>query len=528
MQSFSGSEARLRERWYAEGHWDGEPLWETIKRSCAARGDAVAMRDDFGAVSWRGMIRRAGVVAAGYASLGVRSGDAVMIQSRNRADAVIAILACFAGGYLCVPLPPIFSANQLVAVARSSSARLFIELDPQGGDKLAALRAELPGLKTIGPDEFLARLESGDAPLEQPAHPDAPALVLYSSGSTGTPKGVLHCGNTLRFSARTVGRHHALGPDDTVLVGMEFGFVGSTVLSVLLAILAGSGMAMLSRWNPAQALDLIQRWRVTWTLLLSTHVVDILRAPELERTDVSSLRRAILAGLNEDQRKETIARLCPRPMPMYGMSESIGHTTCEPDDPLDAILITDGRSIDGTEMRLVDENGDAPPPGVSGELFLRGPNRCLGYYNAPDLTSQSIDAEGFLRTNDRAIIDARGFMTFQARAKEIIRRGGVTIIPGEVEALLKSHPDVLDVALVAIPDERLVEKACACIIPRPGRAVTLASLAAHLEKQSAARYLWPELMLTMSEFPRTVSLKVRRPDLTVIAREALAAGKSSA
>jgi acyl-CoA synthetase (AMP-forming)/AMP-acid ligase II len=522
------NEAVLRRHWYAAGHWRPESLWESIAKAGAGRGAAVALRDESGAVDWTQLLHRALIVSAGLGALGVHRGEAVMIQSRNRAEAVIAMLACFAGGYLCIPVPPLFAAAQLVAIAGAAGARCFIELDDEhGAPKLAAVGSALPGLITIAPDAFARRLEAGAPATAQPLGADEPCFVLYSSGSTGNPKGVLHSGNSLRFSAETVARHHGVGPADRVLVGMEFGFVGSTVLSVMLALLAGAGMTLMPQWSAAQALETIARQKITYTLLLSAHVVDLLRSPALGSSEGTSLRRAILAGLNEDQRRETMARLCPRPLPMYGMSESIGHTTCEAGDPLDAILSTDGRAIAGTEIELRDESGAVVPPGVTGDVHLRGPNRCLGYFNAPQLTAQSIGRDGFLRTGDRAVLDRRGFMTFQARAKEIIRRGGVTIIPGEVEALLRSHPDVVDVALVAVPDERLGEKSCACVIPRQGSTVTLASLTAHLERLSVARYLWPEYAVTMRAFPRTVSLKVRRADLAAEAQAALASGQAA-
>lgn len=513
-------EAELRERAYRAGHWRAETLWSSLSAKASAH-PASTIRDDQRVVTLPALLDRALRLRTALGSIGVAPGAAVMIQSRNSIDAVTAMLSCFAGGFLCVPLPPIFSPAQLAAVARSSGATCFLALTEQQAEIAATSAQDMPSTRVIEGMDLGRLIDDAQGLPADPLPPDDPALVLYSSGSTGSPKGVLHSSNSLRFSAETVARHHEMGPDDTMLVGMEHGFVGSTVLSVLLCLLSGASAVLMSRWIPSQAIRVIQERRVTYTLILSTHVVDMLRCPDLERSDVSSLRRGILAGLDHEQRKETMARLCPRPLPMYGMSEAIGHTTCEATDPLDAILRTDGRAIAGTEIEIRDENGTPAAPGVVGDLFLRGPNRCIGYMNAPDLTAQTVGKDGFFRTGDRAVVDERGFFTFIGREKDIIRRGGVTIVPAEIEGWLRTHPHVADVSLVAVPDARLGERSCACIIPRGDVAVSLRALQDHLESQSVAKYQWPEFAVVLDDFPRTVSLKVRKPDLARIASAAV-------
>jgi non-ribosomal peptide synthetase component E (peptide arylation enzyme) len=129
------------------------------------------------------------------------------------------------------------------------------------------------------------------------------------------------------------------------------------------------------------------------------------------------------------------------------------------------------------------------------------------------LTADVIAPDGWFRTGDKATLDAQGFVTFLGREKDIIRRGGVTIIPVDVENLLRGHPDIAEVAVIAVPDERLGERACACIVPRHHAAVDRESLSAYLQGQGIARYLWPEHVLAFASLPRTASLKVRRADL---------------
>jgi acyl-CoA synthetase (AMP-forming)/AMP-acid ligase II len=351
-------------------------------------------------------------------------------------------------------------------------------------------------------------------------HPDADALLLYSSGSTGAPKGVVHSGNSMRFAAEALSAFHRLSPEDRVLVALEFGFVGGTVLGAMAAFLTGSHTVLMRRWDPERCLALVQDERITYTLLMPTHCYDVLNHPALDDYDCSSLSRAILAGATPELRRKATGRFCGIPLPMYGMSESIAHCTCALDDPEEARLTTDGRPIPGTEMRVLDEGGNQIAPGEIGRVFLRGPNRLRRYQARPELTGEVIGGAGWFSTGDKARLSEGGYMTFIGRASEVIRRGGVMIQPAEVEAAFHGLEGVTEVAVVGIPDERLGEKACVCILPK-GAAPDMETIRSHLAQAGLPRYQWPEYLLVFSEFPRTPSLKVRRADLAKAARERL-------
>jgi acyl-CoA synthetase (AMP-forming)/AMP-acid ligase II len=225
------------------------------------------------------------------------------------------------------------------------------------------------------------------------------------------------------------------------------------------------------------------------------------------------MTRAVMAGIPREARLDAIRRFAPAPLAMFGMSEAIGHATHAPDDPESALLASDGRAIDGAEIAILGPSGASPPPDTPGELLVRGPNCFLAYLGRPDLTAEVISPDGWFRTGDKATLDPQGFVTFIGREKDIIRRGGVTIIPADIENLLRGHPDIAEIAVVSIPDERLGERACACIVPRQGAAVDRESVSAYLQGQDVARYLWPEHVLAFTSLPRTASLKVRRADL---------------
>ncbi|WP_342363648.1 class I adenylate-forming enzyme family protein [Terrarubrum flagellatum] len=508
--------------WLAQGWWTNEPLWTSLERAAAGPGRASFIADEAEEIPVSELLARARSAAGAFTAACLRRGDAIVIQSRNRIDAFAAMLGCFAGGYLAVPLPPIFSARQVAAAARASAARGFVLFDGDGLARVAEICAEAKETSVVfAPDAAC------DAPLMRPwseaqrasqAAPTPfaaaePAFALFSSGSLGEPKGVVHSANTLRYASLAVARRHGVGAQDVVLAALEFGFVGGLVLNVLLALLTGASIVLMRKWDPEEALALIARRRATYSLFMPTHCHDLLKSPSLAATDTRSLTRAVMAGINRDARIEAEKTFCVRPLAMFGMSESIGHATPSPDDPDEARWTTDGKVLDGAEELILSPSGEPARADEPGDLLVRGPNRFLSYLGRPDLTANVLTADGWFRTGDRAVVDRQGFLTFIGREKDIIRRGGVTILPGDVENALIGHPEIAEVSVVAVPDERLGERTCACIVTRGGSTPDVAALAAYLEAQNVARYLWPEHALAFEALPRTVSLKVRRADL---------------
>lgn len=515
--------------WLGMGLWEKDDLWSSFAAAAAGPGRGATVRDESREVTLEGLLGCALRVAGGYRAAGVRPGDAVIVQSRNSIDAYAALLAGFSQGIVAVPVPPMFSGAQLAAVASSSGARALVLLEEGSAAMAAELVAGLPDLSAIfvsdpvpaGADARIrpwsqAR-DAAPVPADPPA-PEADALLLYSSGSTGAPKGVVHSGNSLRFAVRALARFHEVVPEDRVLVVLEFGFVGGTVLGALMAFLAGASTVLMRKWDAGRCLETIAAQRCTYTLLMPTHVYDVVNHPALEATDCRSMRRAILAGGTPEQRRRATGTFCAIALPMYGMSESMAHCTCAPGDPEEARLTTDGRPLPGTEMRIVTEEGRPAAPGETGRVYLRGPNRLRRYQARPELNAQVLDAKGWFDTGDKARLSEGGYMTFQGRASEVIRRGGVMIQPAEVEAAFRGMRGVAEVAVIGIPDERLGERACACILPE-GAPPDLDAMRVHLQAAGLPRYQWPELLLQFDDFPRTPSLKVRRADLARMARE---------
>jgi non-ribosomal peptide synthetase component E (peptide arylation enzyme) len=202
------------------------------------------------------------------------------------------------------------------------------------------------------------------------------------------------------------------------------------------------------------------------------------------------------------------------PLGDYGLSEVPGNCSPAPDAPWEKILTTDGLPFDGTDVRILDDHDVPVAPGVQGHVVINGPSRFLGFLGNDELTSSSLtDWRGY-RTGDVGTLDADGYFTFVGRDKDIIRRGGLTIVPTEIEMVLLTHPSVRDVAVVGVDDERLGERACAALILQPGAAApALEELQRFLDEAGVGKYAWPERVEVFDEFPRTPSLKAVKREI---------------
>lgn len=515
----------LCDRYYAEGHWRREDLWTSFDAIATLHASRVAFVEGGRQVTF-GELRAFAVRFGTELQLrGLEPGETVVVHGRHCLEAVVAILGCAWGGFVVAPLPHIFSPEQIRTVASATGSRAIVALGEPAEVDRALAAASLAGVSlvvtgpgaeapegSLGWPALMATTDAG-GPRRRPMGADSPALIIFSSGTTGQPKGVLHSSNTVRFTVETYARCQGIEARDVSLVVTAFGFVGSTILGIYMSFFTGCRTVLLRSWSAEEALALIVRHRATHILLMPTHAIDILDSPALASTDHTSLRRGVVAGLTAERREQARERLCAMPFPMYGMSESPGHVTGSTGDAWHDLRTTEGRPLPGTDLLICDDDDRPVPAGELGNILVRGPNRFLGYWGADELNRESLSAQGFFRTGDVGFLNESGYLIFVSRSKDIIRRGGVTITPSEVEAVLRPHPRIADVVVIGLPDARLGERACACVITRDGRDVTLEDLCDFLEKRGLARYLWPESVVRCDSFPRTPSLKVQKHEL---------------
>jgi acyl-CoA synthetase (AMP-forming)/AMP-acid ligase II len=503
------------ERYYAEGYWREGDLWSEFDARAREHLDRVALVLDDRRVSYEELRRAALGVSHRLAEQGIEPGDVVILLGRHSIEAAVAILGCLHRGVVLAPLPPMFNETQLAALVEQTRAAALVSF---GGDKEIAKCRGVAGdrlpLLTVLPEDVDAAAGQ-DWPDERTARDaDSLAFVLHSSGTTSTPKGIAHSSNTLRYATEGVCSRWGLTGDDIYLTVAEFGFVGGLVFGYLPVLLNGATGILLNRWKPEEALRLIEEHRCTYVLAMPTHAADMIRAAEATDRDLSSMRVLAGPGLTPERRVAMASAFGVPPLGDYGLSEVPGHAAHAPDDPQEKIMRTEGRPYDGTEIRIVGDDDQPLPAGQVGAVMVNGPSRFLGFLNNDDLTRESLTDWGGYRTGDLGMLDEAGHFIYVGRSKDIIRRGGVTVVPAEVEPVVMRHPDVHEVAIVPLPDDRLGERACAAIIPKHGHtAPTLPELQEFLDAEGVAKYTWPESVEVFEDFPRTPSLKPVKRDI---------------
>src|SRR3954452_4596933 len=504
------------ERFYAEGWWRASDLWAEFDARVAEAPEKTALVLEDRDVSYAQLRHAALALSARAGALGAAPGDAVVLIGRHSIGAVIALLGCLHRGLVVAPLPPMFSLAQVSAISGRLGAKCVVAFGGERElDKARLVTGDVDFVLALDDPAVGELLATADAPAERAERdPDEVTLVLHSSGTMSTPKGIVHSSNTLRYATEGVARRWELGREDVSLVVCEFGFVGALVFGYFPVLLLGGTGVLMARWDAEEALRLVERHRCTFVLLMPTHGADTLAAAQATDRDLSSMRVLAAPGLTPERRLAMRAAFGVAPLADYGLSEVPGHAAHGLNEPEDKMAKTEGRPYDGTEIRILGFDDAPMPAGEVGDVVVNGPSRFLGFLHNDELTRQSLTDWGGYRTGDLGLLDEDGHLVYAGRSKDIIRRGGVTIVPAELEPVLLRHPAIHEAAVVPLPDDRLGERACAALILHPGApAPTLAELQAFLDAEGVAKYAWPETVEVFDDFPRTASLKVVKRDV---------------
>ncbi|MDP3674547.1 MAG: AMP-binding protein [Novosphingobium sp.] len=515
--------AELIQCWRELGLWEDISLGAAMAR--AARAHPGALLHVHAAVGAReatlAQIHADGLELAGsFHALGLRAGDVVAMQLPNCLENAVLFQAVAALGATLLPIVHIFGPAELGQILADSGAKALVVPGRWRSidflDRLARL-PDLPALRhtiVIGdtaPQGMLrwADLPRGDRP-DVAIDPGAAAMLLYTSGTSAAPKGVVHTSRSLlaELNAPLGGK----APGGAWLGPWPSGHIAGS-LNILGHALLGRPMVVLESWDAAAAAELIERFAVEQTSGTPFHLSGLLEAATAGGHDLSSLRQFLIGATivppSVVAASEAAGIRCCR---CYGSTELPTLSQCEPDDPLDKRLNSDGRLNPGCELRIVDDAGADLPAGSEGELAVRGPERFSQYTDAA-LNAASFLPGGWFLTGDIGRIDADGFLAITDRKKDIIIRGGENISSREVEELLLQMPGVRDAAAIGWPDDRMGERVCAVLIAEPAAAVTIEAIGEVFRRLGVARYKTPEKLVFLDEFPRTPSGKVKKADL---------------
>ncbi len=528
------SEARLRAE-HARGLWPNRILTDYLDEAVKATPDQTAITGSNSAtgerttLTYAELAHRVERIALGLAALGVQPGEVVSFQLPNWWQFPALCLACVRIGAVANPLMPIFRQRELRYMTNFAGSRVVIVparfRDFDHAAMLAEIRPELASVDHTfvvgGAGEqsferhFLERAwerETDAAALfraRRPAPNDLTQL-LYTSGTSGEPKAVMHAANTLLAMALQYIDWVRLGPSDVVFMGSPLAHQTGFVYGMMIPILLKAKLALLDIWSAPEAARVIQVERATFTMASTPFLSDLASNEKVTRESMKTLRTFVCAGapIPGVIVQKATERLGFEVLSCWGMTENGAVTIARPGDPPEKIFGTDGRAIGGMEVRVVDAKGRLAAAGAVGRLQARGTFTFVGYLKKPELNAW--DAEGWLDTGDLARIDRDGYVRITGRTKDVIIRGGENIPVIEIENLLYCHPKLQDVAVVAMPDARLGERACAFVVPRPGERPTLEEVTAFLAKEGMAKSYWPERIELVEAMPRTPSGKIQK------------------
>jgi len=451
-------------------------LLDTSARIHAER-PAIVWRD--GVLTYAALHRRAAGFARFLADSGVRAGDRVALSIPNSWAFAAALLGALKLGAVVAPLDPRLTDDEHRAILDDLRPRL------------------------------VAREVAGDE-AEWPTTVDtvAPALVLYTSGSTGRPKGAVLSHDALSFAVDSwAGPVMALTPNDVVLGVLPFSHSYGLNGALLAPLLTGGAVVTLERFGPDEVLEAVAVHRVTVLPAVATMFRRLLGSSALDRARLGGVRMALsgAAPCPWDLAREWRARTGVRIFRGYGSTElfrPLSYLAADADDRADAI----GRPVPGVDVRVVDDDGQALPAGELGELLIRTPAAMDGYLDAPDETRE-VMVDGWFRTGDLARVTAEGWVTIEGRKRERILRGGYSVFPQEVEAVLLRHPAVGEAAVVGVPHDELGEEVAAFVALREGERAAPDELIAYCKRQLAA-FKYPRRITIVPELPKAATGKV--------------------
>ena len=492
-------------------------------------------------------------------ALGLEKGDHVAVWGQNVPEWVTLQFATGKTGTVLVTINPAYKATELrYVLEQSDAAALFLTKGVKEADFVEILQDTVPDLANAEPgeeleieglpylkhvvligdeaagapgitvyDEFLEGAEriSEEELKERQASldPDESINMQYTSGTTGFPKGVQLTHANIVKNAFYIGECMDLGPEDRVCIPVPFFHCFGCVLGTLNTVTHEGTMVPIEQFDPEEVLKAVHEERCTAVLGVPTMFIAELGHENYGEYDTSSLRTGIMAGspCPEAVMKQVVNEMGASEITIaYGQTESspvITQTRTE--DPIELRVSTVGRKLPDVEVKIVNvETGEEAEPGEQGELCTRGYLVMKGYYKMPEETEEVIDEDGWLHTGDLAIMDENGYVKITGRATDMIIRGGENVYPREIEEFLYTHPEISDVQVYGVPDEKYGEQIAAAVIPKPASSLTDEDVKEFC-RESIAYHKVPEYVDFVEEYPMTASGKIQKYKLREAAVE---------
>jgi fatty-acyl-CoA synthase len=516
----------------------GETIGDNFDRTVVRCGDREALVDRPSGRRWTysGLRAEVDAMAHGLLAVGIGKGDRVGIWAANCPEWLFTQYATAKIGAILVTINPAYRTSELEYVLTAAGIRLLIAAKSLKTCDYAMMISEvqprcttLERVVLIGSSEWDALLMyDGDASLlagtQAMLSPDDPINIQYTSGTTGFPKGVTLSHHNILNNGYFVGELCGYTEADRICLPVPLYHCFGMVMGNLAATTHGACLVYPGpSFEPAATLSAVMQERCTSLYGVPTMFIAMLAhmnstEPHSESHDLSSLRTGIMAGspCPVEVMKQVVERMGMTEVTIcYGMTEtSPVSTQTRADDTLDRRVSTVGRVHPHLEVKIVNpDTGLTVPRGTPGELCTRGYSVMLGYWRQPDETAEVIDQARWMHTGDIAVMDSEGYLNITGRIKDMVIRGGENVYPREIEEFLYTHPDILDVQVVGVPDAHYGEELCAWVRLRPGASELTAEALRDYAVGKLARYKIPRYVHVVEEFPMTVTGKVRKVEM---------------
>jgi fatty-acyl-CoA synthase len=455
-------------------------------------------------------------LARGLLARGVKKGDRVGIWSPNCYEWTLVQYATARLGAILVTVNPAYRTHELAYVVEQAGLSLLVAAPRfKTSDYMQMVKEAAPDLDAVffGSPEWEALSQDGDALPDLGLQPSEPINIQYTSGTTGFPKGATLSHANILGNGFLVGAGCGYTEVDRVCVPVPFYHCFGMVMGNLGALAHGACVVIPApAFDPAATMRAVEQEKCTSLYGVPTMFIAELGLPDFSSYDVSSLRTGIMAGSPcPVEVTKQVAEFMPEVTICYGMTEtSPVSTQTQADDSIEHRTATVGRVHPHVTVKVVDpETGHTLQRGETGELCTGGYGVMVGYWRDPDKTSEAVDPHGFMHTGDLAVMDEDGYLSIVGRSKDMVIRGGENIYPREVEEFLYTHPDIVDVQVIGVPDTKYGEELCAWVRLREGASLDAEGLKDWCAGK-LAHYKVPRYVRVTDEFPMTVTGKVQK------------------
>ncbi|MED3691621.1 AMP-binding protein [Peribacillus butanolivorans] len=512
--------------------WPNRTILDYLNDAIEKDPDKIAIIDKKSRFTYKELGKLVDRIALGLLNIGLGKGDVISFQLPNWNEFIILHYAVTRIGAISNPLIPIYRDREIGYMVEMAESKMIVVPDSFRGfyypamiERLSHKWPSLEHIYVIG-DEVPNGMKSFSSLLEEPweERMDASILdeiihdpndvteIIFTSGTTGSPKGVMHTHNTLCVSTNYWIDHLHLTSDDVLFMASTFAHQTGFGYGVRLPTHFGGTGVYQDVWNPNEFIEWIEKEKITFTAGATPFLQDMIQMEGIETYNLNSFRVFVALGAPIPRQlvKEAAEKVRFKILSGWGQTEDGLVTLTRLEDSAEKLTNTDGVPFPEMELKVVNFEGKICAPNEEGDLLARGPALFVGYLKRIDDTIAE-HKDGWFITGDRAIMDEEGYIRISGRNKDIIIRGGENIPVAYVENVLYEHPDISSVQVIAVPDVRLQEKACACISVRPGKSpITMESLKKFLYEKGLAKQYWPEQLEIMDDFPCTPSGKIQK------------------